>query len=297
MKQKTAIIIVNYNAGEALMTCLRSIYESQTNPFVVVVDNASRDGSIEKCRQSYGRVQLIINSENVGFAAGVNSGIRFALERGASEVVLINPDAVVDKNCLQNLTQALRDPSVGIAAPLIYRLQDKTLWFAGGWIDYKKQRVEHSVQIPQENEMIETDFITGCVMAIKADVFQNAELFDERFFLYYEDADFVKRVREIGWKAVVVPRAIAWHAEQSEAQPISKTYYLVLSGLLFFHKHAQGVERLRVMTYIKMRQVVCDIKVLFVGDEKSKAIQKAFKDFRYATQYKKITPISTHRSF
>ncbi len=295
MREKITIIIVNYNAGEDLLTCLRSVYESQMNPMIVVVDNGSRDGSLERCKDAYPKAHYIINSRNVGFASGVNIGVRFALERGTSKVVLLNPDAVLGRDCLSLICKALDDTTIGIAAPLIYKTQDKTLWFAGGRVNFKKQRVEHHTSIPTRKDPQDTEFITGCVMAIHARAFQLVELFDEQFFLYYEDADFTRRTQDAGLRTVVVSEAVAWHAEKSSNNPDSKTYHLVLSGLLFFYKHGSRVQKLRSRAVTVLRRVSCDVRVLFSGDEHSKNLQNAFKDFNDIKKQAKATPINSHR--
>lgn len=293
MGKKVAVVIVNYNAGDALLTCIRSVFESQLQPAVIVVDNGSRDGSLEKVKRSYSKLSYIVNSHNLGFAAGANVGARYALERMYDHIIFLNPDAALGKNCLEQLVEGLADDNVGIAAPLIYRTQDKSLWFAGGEIDWRRHRATHKMQIPTQGGLLDSEFITGCVMAVHARTFQKVELFDEKFFLYYEDVDLSLRTQKAGLRTVIVPQAIAWHAEHSEQNKPQKTYFLILSGLIFFAKHASGFRGLWFKLFTFARSVNADIKALLNGNEMTLSVQKAFKDYKDVKKTRNIIPYRT----
>lgn len=281
MPNHTAVVIVNYNAGKSLLTCMRSIFESGEQPEIIVVDNASRDGSLERCRRAYPKLRYIVHSHNLGFATGANIGIRYALEKGAEVVMLVNPDATIEKKSVRTLVEVCKREDVGMAAPVIYHTKTKEVWFSGGGINYTRQRAIHYTNLPEGDAVYDTQYATGCVLAIHRDVFTQVGLFDEQFFLYYEDVDLSVRVRTNGQRVVVVPSAIAWHSEDSEQEQRKpqKVYFLVFSGLLFFTKHTRGLKRLWMRLFIALRRVRSDIRSLYKSDDTTIAVKKAFKDY------------------
>lgn len=281
MPNHTAVVIVNYNSGKRLLTCMRSIFESGEQPEIIVVDNASRDGSLENCRRAYPKLRYIVHSHNLGFATGANIGIRYALEKGAEVVIMINPDATIEKKSVRALVEICKREDVGMAVPMIFHTTTKEVWFSGGSIDYTRQRAIHQTDLPNGKSFYDTQYATGCVLAIHRDVFTQVGLFDEQFFLYYEDADLSLRVRANGQRVVVVPSATAWHREDSEQEQRKpqKVYFLVFSGLLFFTKHTNGVRRLWMHLFIIIRRLRSDIRSLYRNDDITSAVKKAFKDY------------------
>lgn len=230
------ILVLNYNGRSTLPSCLRSVFHLDYPDFrVVVIDNASSDGSFEHAKKSYPKAHFIKNSENVGFARGMNVGIRFALDHGAQYIWLVNPDAIVPKESLEPLVDILeKNRGVGIVSPIIKR-PGGSIWFGGGKISWRHMRAKH-VPPRSLSTPFETGFVSGCAPLIKAAVFQKVGLFDERFFLYYEDADLSLRAKKSGFSIIVHPGVSISHSEESRKNP-EKTYWLVRSGLLFFRKH------------------------------------------------------------
>lgn len=255
----TYIVIVNYNSGTRLIPCLRSIFNAKKDlrhDHVIIVDNASRDRSRDVCKGQYPRLSYIFNSANIGFGAGANIGIRHALEKGAKNIILINPDAIIDPMCLEHLEKALTGSDVGIVSPVVYTLtQNPRVWFSGGIIDYVRQRVVHTTDTPMPSSTRPTPFISGCVMGFNAACAHKIGLFDERFFLYYEDADLSRRATDAGLTNMVIADARAHHEEQSESMGEQKVYYLVLSGLLFFSKHTPLYLRPWFHVFVRIRRV------------------------------------------
>ncbi len=290
MDPKVTVVIVNYNAGNELLSCVRSIFESDIITSIVIVDNGSNDGSLEKCREAYQKLAYIKNSHNLGFAAGANIGARYALERHAKCIIFVNPDAVLEKKCIRKLLEAVSDKSIGIAGPLTYRQQDKKIWFSGGEISYWRQRATHVTQMPSQKTPQDAVFITGCVMAVSAEVFLHVGLLDENFFLYYEDVDFSLRTQQKKLRTVVVPEAIAWHQEVSEHNKPQKTYFLVLSGLYFFKKHTRGLMRFWMHSFFLVREMRSIFRIAFSRNEIAKAVHRAFKDYRHAKKTKNLIP-------
>ncbi len=231
------ILVLNYNGRETLPRCLRSLFHLDYPALrIVVIDNNSTDGSFELMKQKYREVHFIRNSENVGFARGMNVGIKFALDQHAEYVWLVNPDTVVSKDSLRILIELLEHHAeIGMASPLILSPSRRKVWFGGGKIAWLRMRALHTTA-RSRSIPFETGFLSGCALLVRAPVFRIVGIFDERFFLYYEDADLSFRAKRAGFPVIVHPKALILHSEESAKNP-EKTYWLVRSGLFFFRKH------------------------------------------------------------
>lgn len=236
---KVAIIVLNYNGQAVLKDCLASLFRVNYPNFeVVVVDNGSTDGSLEAARMAFSRATFIKNEENLGFSAGNNVGIRHALEKMSDYVLLLNNDTEVEKDFLEKLvTEGESFLDVGLLSPLIFLGRTGKIWFSGGRIDWLRMKTSHFFDIPTEKTR-KTDFMTGCAMLIKKEVFREIGLLDEDFFLYWEDADFGERAARANFNKVVVRDSQIYHFEKSGEAKGNKLYWLVLSGLIFFQKNA-----------------------------------------------------------
>jgi hypothetical protein len=212
------IIILNWNGKEDTIACLRSIERVKYPNFsVILVDNASSDGTVEYVKDKFPSVKIIANSENLRFAGGNNVGIKYALERNADYVLLLNNDTEVAPDFLPELVRAAEnDKSIGIAGPKIYYYEgNKMIWFAGGKVEFWKGWISHiGIREPdygQYDFAREVDYITGCCMLVKREVIEKIGKLDESFFIYGEDADWSLRASRAGYSLVYVPSSIIWH--------------------------------------------------------------------------------------
>ncbi|HOW60514.1 MAG TPA: glycosyltransferase family 2 protein [Candidatus Moranbacteria bacterium] len=281
---KISVIVLNFNGKKTLDNCLSSVFHSDYSNFdVVVVDNNSEDGSLEQAMKLFSRAYFIKNDDNVGFSKGNNIGIRYALEKFADYVFILNNDTLVEKNTLSLLIDAMENyPLAGIGSPLVFTPDNTSIWFAGGNIHWKKMKASHLHKIESEAPY-PTEYISGCAMLVKKDVFKKIGLFDERFFLYYEDADFSFRTKEAGFKLIIIPSAHIRHFEQSNAINKMKAYWLVLSGLIFFRTHSSFLNKLWIFfVYIPLRKLKNYYDVCFGKNNVARDVQKAYKDFKNA---------------
>lgn len=278
---KVFVIILNYNGLATLHDCLTSVFKSDYPNFeVIVVDNNSQDGSFEKARSFFSRAHFIKNSANIGFAKGNNVGIRFALEKFADAVFLLNNDAFIEKDTISNLVKAsLKFPKAGIFSPVIFTEEKKEIWFAGGKILWQKMKTIHIKTLPSDLPF-ESEYITGCAMFVIKEVFAKIGLFDEKYFLYYEDADFSIRTKRIGFDLLVIPYSQAIHLEKSEGRNNAKTYWLVLSGLIFFLSQSSFIQRMWIYPYLFARKTNNFFKVHFSSSLLAKDIRQAYKDYK-----------------
>lgn len=280
---KIFIIVLNYNGKDVIKKCLSSVFKVDYPNFeVVVVDNDSRDGSLEEAKSNFSKAHFIKNEVNLGFSTGNNVGIRFALERMADYVLLLNNDTEVEKDFLRQLVEvAEKDNKIGAASPVIFNGHNKQVWFSGGKIKWLRMKTLHE-QKAATQDFYETSFITGCAMLVKAGVFKEVGLLDEDYFLYWEDADFSVRAKKAGFKNVVVAGSWIYHFEKSEQEKKNKAYWLVVSGLLFFQKNSPVFLRPWIAVYVRLRKMKNMIDIFFKRNEMAPVVQKAYKDFKNA---------------
>lgn len=277
---KVNIIVLNYNGRDCIKKCLASLFCSPYPNFeVVVVDNNSTDGSLELAKQNFSRATFIKNEQNLGFSAGNNVGIKYSLEKMAEYVLLLNNDTEVEKNCLNQLVKcALANKEVGILSPLIFASEGKEVWFSGGKIDWLRMKTAHNREL-LGSDFSDSDFISGCAMLVRAEVFAKIGLLDEDFFLYWEDADFSVRAKKAGFSLLISANAHVRHFEKSEETKKNKVYWLVLSGLLFFEKNASRWQKFWIFAYVLLRRVKNWNDVRKNKTEINLAVQKAYGDF------------------
>jgi GT2 family glycosyltransferase len=289
---KVFIIILNYNGKDTIKKCLDSVfYSDYPNSEVVVVDNDSKDGSLEFAKGIYSKFHFIKNAKNSGFSAGNNIGIRFALEKMADYVFLLNNDASLEKDALSKLIMTAEKEKAGIFSPIIYNRKNR-IWFSGGTIKWLKMRAVHKSRVPEETSPYSTNYASGCAMLIKKEVFKKTGLLSEDYFLYYEDADFCIKAWKNGFKCLVVPDAKITHFEKSESDLSNKIYWLVISGLIFFEKNTPKLLKIWVRPYLHLRKVKNILDNLNDRNKYAPVVKKAYADFKVWKQNRKY-PLSS----
>lgn len=277
---KVFIIILNYNGKDTIRKCLDSVfYSDYPNLEVVLVDNNSDDGSLEIAKNAYPKFHFIKNEKNAGFSQGNNIGIRFALEKMADYVFLLNNDATLEKNTLSILIQEAEKSEAGVFSPLIFDRNGK-IWFSRGKIKWSRMRNIHLRNQPKNETPYSTEYVTGCAMLVKKEVFKKIGLLSDNYFLYYEDADFSLRAKKGGFGCRVVPGARVIHFEKSENDLSGKIYWLVISGLIFFGKNAPFFWKIWTGPYKYLRRVKNVIDNFNEKNKYAPIIKKAFEDYK-----------------
>lgn len=284
---RVGIVVLNYNGKECLPVCLTSlsalVYPKKD---IIVVDNASHDHSFNEAKKQFPDYVYIQNAKNEGFAKGMNLGIRLALERGAEWVWIFNYDAVASPKSLEHLiTVANSMPKAGLLSPLIYDANGKDLWFANGKISFWRMRTLH-IPPTQENltqTTYSSNFLTGCALLIKKELIESIGFLDERFFLYYEDADYSLRAIRAGFACLVVPGAVVSHSEVSRKN-FKKSYFLVYSGLLFFQKWTPFFMRPYISVYVTIRRVKNSFDRIFRKKGATQEVYLAYRKYFHERQ-------------
>ncbi|MGH2541898.1 MAG: glycosyltransferase family 2 protein [Ardenticatenaceae bacterium] len=253
------IIILTWNNVNVTVACLESVLGLTYRTYrVMVVDNGSEDGTVAVVRERFPSVAVIENDRNLGFAAGCNVGIRHALAAGAAYVFLLNNDTIVPPDLLDVMVaQAEALPDVGILAPMLRYLDDPTrLWFAGSrrhWLTLES--VEFGPLGPRQQtdgaERRAVDYIFGTAMLIPRRVLEDVGLFDEAFFLYYEDMDLCLRIQAAGYRLYHIPDVSVQHQISASTRSVSamRYYHKARASVIFFRKHAGIARRFVIVPY------------------------------------------------
>lgn len=221
--KRVSIILVNYKNYNDTLKCLKSLEKiNYPNISIIVVDNDSKDNSVEIIRKHTDkRVRIVESGFNGGFAFGNNIGIRMALEDNSDYVLLLNNDTIVDKGFLPSLICAAeKDENVGIVSSRIMFYPDTDIiWYAGGRVDWNNLRAIHyglkeKVTDKYLNETV-VDFASGCCMLIPKKVIEAVGLLPEEYFMYYEDMDYCIKVKDKGFKIKYVPESVIYHCVSS----------------------------------------------------------------------------------
>lgn len=242
-----AVVVVSWNSRSDVLRCLASVVAASGVDRIIVVDNASRDGTVPAVGSAYPEVTLLENPENLGYTGGNNVGLRHALDNSAEYVLLLNDDAVVAPDALSQLIQAAEaSPAAGFLGPNIYALEDRDRFlssggvFAAGW--HPVHRGLGDEDQPWNHAVAEVDFLSGCALLVRREAVERIGLLDDRFFAYHEDIDWCYRARQAGFKLMVVPAATVYHPDTRprDADSPVVTYYIARNSLLFLRKHQLG---------------------------------------------------------
>jgi GT2 family glycosyltransferase len=246
------VIILAFNDRKAILRCLASAQDlDYPNDHLLVVDNASADDTVSAVRQAYPSCEIIINEENLGFAAGCNVGMAHALNQGADFILLLNQDTLAAPDLLTVLVEtAYQKPTAGIIAPKTYFLEPMPdgrprLLYAGSW----RFRLPLEQRLPgigqadsgQYDTPTPVDYAWGHGMLLRAEMLRTIGLFDPAFFMYYEDMDLCRRARAAGYEVWYEPRTHMWHdtpdGARANASQSWRWRYKVNSLRVFYRKH------------------------------------------------------------
>ena len=233
---RAALIILSFNHVRDTIECLQSIY--RTKPAmadVIVVDNASANGTVAELRRAFPDIEIIELQNNIGWAGGNNVGIRVALKRGYDLVCLMNNDIVVCDGALENILQAAGFVEPCLIHPIIYYYESDKVQVGPS---------QQNTSIPGYDHLYVLDFAYGACLTIHTRIFHAIGLIDERYFLQLEETDFYLRAVKAGFRSLCYTNARVLHKESvslgGKQSPI-KIYYMIRNSLLITEKHASGI--------------------------------------------------------
>jgi len=275
-------ILVNYKNPELTIECVESLRKSKSdNLHIVVVDNNSPDNSYEQLIEKLPNEIIIKSEENNGFSAGNNIGIRYALEHDAEYIMLLNNDTVIDEAMIEQLLNNSDDFTVTVPK-MYYYSQSETIWYAGGTINKKIGKTYHIGENKSDDgtfdEQKYVDFATGCCIMMSRAVIEKVGLWDEAFFLYWEDVDYSFRLAAAGIKILYVPEAKLWHKVNASTGSTSSltVYYANRNRMYVMKKYKFPIT---AWIYFYLTRTIYLIKNFSLKND-NKYIIKAMKDYR-----------------
>ena len=266
-----AIVIVNYNVRDLLRRCLHTLFASHGVTFqVCVVDNNSPDDSVAMVQTEFPQVQLIANTENVGYPAANNQGLRALGISGREEdgtttdeekaspryALLLNPDTELPPEGLARIVTYMdAQPDIGVIGP--------KLVLPDGQLDLACRRAfptptvsfyrmvglsrlfprsprfgRYNMTFVDEDEIAEVDSVVGAFMMTRVTAVQQVGLMDDHFWMYGEDLDWAKRIKDAGWRVVYYPEVTVLHVKRASSRQNPRAqveFYRAM--LIFYYKH------------------------------------------------------------
>ena len=286
MLPQVAIIILNWNGLKDTTECLDSLRSiTYPNFRIILVDNHSHNDDADELKRSFGDfIDVVENSQNFGFAKGNNIGIKKALPENANFVLLLNNDTVVKPDFLDKLVETSQKDNSDINAPKILIHGTNEISSTGGTVKwFSKFIIQHDTK--PELVKAEQNFLTGCCLLIRKEVFEHIGFFDEAYFLYYEDVDLCLRARKAGYTMAVNPESVIWHKISQSVKPESETYHYFTSRnkLLFTRKNGPLLAFL--YQYIRALFSVLYIDIRLLGEKdptqsmRLRAVRNGIMDF------------------
>lgn len=246
---KLAVIILHFGNIEDTATCIKSVLDSNFEKEkikVIIVNNDVNADNESFLKLGIKEKDIINNKKNLGFAKGINIGIKSALsDKNISDILLLNNDTILEKNTLKLLV----DKKQEIVSPVIkFRFENIWKYDYGGRINWWIGRTSHiestnhlinQSSLPAQAGNQQIDYVSGCCMRVKREVFESIGLLDEQFFFYFEDVDFCVRAKKAGFHISVVTDAYITHKLSASIGKWSKKaiYYNLTSNAKFIRKH------------------------------------------------------------
>jgi GT2 family glycosyltransferase len=258
-----AVVIVSFNTVELLRACLKSVLK-QSPAEVIVVDNASSDGSAEMVRTEYPAVVLQVNQTNVGYGRAANQAIA---NSAAKYVLLLNADTVLETGALMQLQTYLDVHSeAAVVGPRLLNpdrsLQSSCRSFPRPLSLYPLiKRVPmwrtHYLLTWEHNRDRAVGWLTGAALAIRREAFNSAGGFDESYFMYFEEVDLCCRLRQKGWQIHFTPTAEITHVGGASTRQCHPEMEVALytSTKLFYRKHSSGILLLLSIVTFKCKRL------------------------------------------
>ncbi len=260
------VVVVSFNCRDLLATCCESVAALGARANLIVVDNASADGSAEMVRTRFPDAVLISSDRNLGFGAAINRG---AAHGTAAEVLLLNSDAELCPGAYAALSAVLQnDPKTAGVGPHITDERGRTELTAGRTLSllnetwFKMLGSAYETGVPLLRTLVARSYarprvtlsLSAACLLLRREAFDQVGGFDERFFLYAEDVDLCRRLLQSGWQLRYVPAARVQHRRGASAavEPLTERWYRA-SQIAFYDKHRSRIALACLRAYLRLR--------------------------------------------
>jgi len=241
-----SIITINYNNWQDTCELIASLKQHETSPYeIIVVDNASQGDDVEQIRQNFPEVKLVESKINLGFAGGNNLGCQYAV---GEYFFFLNNDMIVKTPILEPMVRRLQNHSYAGVSPCIVYL------YKSDWIQYYGYKDLSSITLRHTSESFDparrehfmkpgdTEVLHGGAMMVRRDVIEKVGMMTDIYFLFYEEFDWSRRLREAGYKLFYEPASVVYHKEGRSIKPQTslREYYLARSRMIYARRNCIG---------------------------------------------------------
>jgi len=291
MSEKVIIIVVTWNKKDYVLNLISQLYENVKYPEydILIVDNASNDGTQEAVTSKFRDIIYIRNKENLGGTGGFNTGLKFVLNNKEKYkyIWLLDNDVELINDPLSPAIEILKnDKSIGVVGSSILSQENKEIITEIGGLIVKKNRILGNCKgrkLNECNEIYEVDYVASCSAFLKVKVLEKVGIWDDYYFIYFDDVDFFWRIKNEGYKIIATKKSIVSHPDFVEKSNIFGGYYYMRNSFYFFLKKYK-LGKLSAISFFKYKvfYIVFD---LIRGDKKNfiamtKAIENYFKGER-----------------
>jgi GT2 family glycosyltransferase len=293
------IIILNWNGIEDTIECLDSIGKlTYPNVQAIVVDNGSKDDQAKEIAEAFPNIVVLPQKENLGFCGGCNVGIRYALDHEADYVMLLNNDTLVPPDLFEKLLAGVQGlKNLGAASPIVmhYPETDKVSITDVRWNPSKAIFVLRGENDAYENfaerGAYATEFACGCCLFTSTEMFRIAGLLDERYFAFFDEAEWCERIRRLGYSSYIVPSAVMYHKGSRSTPSLVGVYLMTRNRLLWMKENVPLGKRLRSFPLL-VKEVLWHAANLlgltkkYYSKNHSRAALQGYKDYFRGKFYK-----------
>ena len=286
--QTVGIVLVNYNGQKFMPDCLESLATIDYTPArIVVVDNASTDGSADWTAAHYPNIILLRLESNTGITGGNNAGMEWCLQNGCDFVLLLNNDTVVQPDFLSRL---MENAAPGrMVVPKIY-FDDDRKRINNHFGDFDYWRMVHrdwfyrKLDSPASHRIQAAPMANTCALLVPRAVLEKIGRMDDQLFIYWDDTDFITRAVRVGTEILLVPTAVIYHKESSSSGGSNSplvVYYTTRNRLYFTFKHQKSRMALAFfLLYFSLTRLLVGAKYLRGGEKaQMAALKNAIMDF------------------
>jgi GT2 family glycosyltransferase len=259
---KLSVVILNWNGKNDTLACLTSLQNSEAPAFdTIVVDNGSTDDSVLEIAKRFPQVALLETGKNLGYAGGNNIGIEHALKHGADLVLLLNNDTIVDRHFVKALINSSQDqPNVGIFGAYPIRMTDpeKIDHLGGRWnsstATFDLIGLGASTGFKTDQSL---DYVCGCSILIRRQVFEKIGFLEPTFFLFWEEADFCMRAKKAGFGIEICYEALLLHKVSASfvGGTPHKTYFWWRGRCLWLERNCSKEEKDRLYQTVLLPEI------------------------------------------
>ena len=247
-----AVVICNYNKKDFVLGCIESVFASSFKAFdLIVVDNASTDGSAEAIREKFAdRLTLLVNEENIGGSGGFNRGMQHAMDRGVYKYIhLLDNDVVVDKDAIGELYEFMEEhPEAGACGSLILQMQNPEYIQDFGAMIVPENLGVKSLYCSKKRDsslpaLVECDYVAACSAMYRSEILKKTDVIDKEFFIYWDDMALSWAIRKAGYKVYAFSKSIVFHNHGLiDSDSTFGIYYFFRNKIRVFAKYLDSNE-------------------------------------------------------